>query len=171
MQQESGCTLAEGFSFWEKAWAQVSFFAMGIPGTVGILLEDWPWVLPYIVIFWYGIPGIVMRHLNCPRCPHLHVYGDCLQAPVSLARWLIKERKTTPHSKLERSLFYAIFSLIPIYPLYWLIPQTVLLVTFVIGAAAWYSAQLLHFCKRCRVYSCPFNRVPLTQQVSSTPGR
>ena len=167
MNRERECTLAEGFSFWEKAWAQASFLVMGIVGTVGIVIEDWPWVFPYIVIYWYGIPGIVMRHLVCPRCPHLHVYGDCLQAPASLTRWLVKKRKATPLSNLEKSLFYGVFILIPIYPLFWLVSHIGLLVAFVIAAGAWYSGQFLHFCRRCRVYSCPFNRVPSTRQASS----
>jgi hypothetical protein len=166
MSREPECTLAEGFSVWEKVWAQLSFWVMGIAGTIGIVLTDWPWVLPYIVIYWYGVPGIVMRHLNCPRCPHLHVYGDCLQAPASLTRWLIKKRKAAPFSNFEKSLFLAIFILIPTYPLFWLVSHLGLLVAFLIAAGAWYSGQFLHFCKRCRVYSCPFNRVPLTRQAS-----
>ena len=166
MNREPKCTLAEGFTVWEKAWAQLSFLSMGILGTVGIVLVDWRWVFPYVVIYWYGIPGIVMRHLNCPRCPHLYVYGDCVQAPVSLTRWLIKERKTTPHSRFERVLFYGIFILIPTYPLFWLASHIGLLVAFVIAAGAWYGGQFLHLCKRCRVYSCPFNRVPVTRQAS-----
>ena len=167
MSQDAKCTLADGFSTSEKAWAQLSFWIMGIVGTVGILLTDWVWVFPYIVIYWYGVPGIVMRHLNCPRCPHLHVYGDCLQAPSGLTKWLIKKRKATPFSNVEKSLFYAIFILIPTYPLFWLASHTILLVAFVIAAGAWYSGQLLRFCKRCRVYSCPFNRVPLTRRAHS----
>ena len=82
MNDNIKCSLAEGFSLWEKIYAQFSFIAMGVIGTVGIVLEDWIWVIPYIFIYWYGIPGIVMRHLNCPRCPHLHEFDDCLQAPV-----------------------------------------------------------------------------------------
>ncbi len=164
MHHELKCTLAEGFSFREKVWAQLSFLVMGISGTVGILLADWPWVFPYVLIYWYGIPGVVMRHLNCPRCPHLHVYGDCLQAPVSLTRWLAGSRKTTPFSRLEKSLFYGIFLLIPTYPIYWLLSHEGLLAVFLIAAGAWYAGQFLRFCKRCRVYGCPFNRVSLIQQ-------
>ncbi len=166
MNREPKCTLAEGFSIWEKAWAQLSFWAIGILGTIGIVIENWPWVFPYIVIYWYGIPGIVMRHLNCPRCRHLHVYGDCVQAPASLTRWLIKKRKATPFSNFEKSLFLLILVLIPTYPLVWLVSHVALLAPFVIAAAAWYGGQFLHFCKQCRVYSCPFNRVPLTRQES-----
>lgn len=166
MDGEPECKLAEGFSVWEKAYAQLSFLLMGIVGTVGIVISDWPWVLPYIVIYWYGIPCIVMRFLVCPRCPHLHEYGDCLQAPVSLTRWLSGERKDTPLSKFEKLLFYGIFILIPFYPLYWLMSNTVLLMTFVVGAVAWYLGQYVRFCRRCRVSSCPFNRVRLTPRVS-----
>ena len=168
MNRERDCSLAEGFSAREKAWAQVSFLTMGIVGTIGIALTDWRWVFPYIVIGWYGIPGIVMRHLLCPRCPHLHVYGDCLQAPASLTRRLIKRTKTTPLSNLEKSLFYAIFILIPTYPLPWLGSHIGLLIVFVIAAVAWYAAQFLRFCRRCRVFSCPFNRATPTPQPGST---
>jgi hypothetical protein len=64
MNEKINCSLAEGFSLWEKIYAQFSFIVMSIIGTVGIVLADWPWVLPYIFINWYGIPGIIMRHTN-----------------------------------------------------------------------------------------------------------
>jgi hypothetical protein len=165
MIDKTNCSLAEGFSIREKIYAQLSFFAMGILGTIGIILEDWIWVIPYVLINWYGIPGIVMRHLICPRCPHLYEYGDCLQAPPKLTRWFIKKQKTTPISFLENLLFYMIFLLIPIYPIYWLISNKILLIPFLLMAGMWYSGQLMYFCKRCRVYDCPFNRVNVTHSA------
>ena len=162
MKNNTDCVLAEGFSLWEKIYAQFSFIAMGVIGTTGIVLEDWPWVLPYIVIYWYGIPGIIMRHINCPRCPHLHEYGDCLQAPVRLTRWLAKGRKTTPFSTIEKFLFYAIFTLIPLYPIYWLWPKKLLLAAFLVTVGMWYGGQFLNFCKKCRLHECPFNRAPVS---------
>jgi hypothetical protein len=102
-----------------------------------------------------------MRHTNCPRCPHLHKYGDCLQAPSILTKWLIKKQKTTPFSVFEKFLFYLIFITIPTYPIYWLLSNKLLLFPFLLSAFMWYSGQLLYFCKRCRIYDCPFNRVPL----------
>jgi hypothetical protein len=162
MDDDIKCSLAEGFSLPEKIWAQFSFLTMGVIGTVGIVLADWPWVLPYILINWYGIPGIIMRHTNCPRCPHLHEFGDCLQAPVWFTRWLIKDRKTGPFSAIEKVLFYAIFILIPTYPIYWLLSRKILLAGFLVTVGMWYGGQFLYFCKKCRVYECPFNRVPLT---------
>ena len=162
MNKKPNCSLAKGFSLGEKVYAQFTFIAMGVVGTVGIVLADWPWVLPYAIIIWYGIPGIIMRHLNCPRCPHLHVYGDCLQFPPRMARWLVKKRKTTPFSLGEKLLFYAIFILIPTYPLYWLTSNGILLIAFLLLAGMWYAGQFMYFCRRCRVYDCPFNRVALT---------
>lgn len=151
-------TLADGFGFWEKLYAQFSFIAMGTTGAVGIGLVDWRWVLPYFLIYAYGILGIVMRHLTCPRCPHLHVYGDCLQFPPEVSMWLVKERKTTPFSASERFLFYLVFILIPVFPIYWLLSNPVLLTVFLGTVAMWYSGQFLYFCRRCRVKECPFNR-------------
>ena len=166
MKRASECTLAEGFSTTEKAWAQVSFLAMGTLGTSGIVVEDWPWIFPYILIFWYGIPGGIMRHLNCPRCPHLHRYGDCVQAPVSLTKRLVKRRKTGPFSRSEKLLFLSIFILIPAYPVFWLVSHIGFLIAFLIAAGAWYAGQFLHFCRRCRVFDCPFNRVPVARRTS-----
>jgi len=158
MKDKGQCPLTGKFSLWEKIYAQSSFIAMGVIGTTGIILEDWIWIIPYIIIYWYGIPGIVMRHLNCPRCPHLHEYGDCLQFPPSISKWFVKKRKTTPFSAFEKFLFYMIFILIPTYPIYWLLSHPILLSAFLIAASMWYSGQFLYFCKRCRVKECPFNR-------------
>ena len=162
MNSRVQCSLAGKFSLWEKIYAQSSFIAMGVSGTAGIILEDWIWVVPYIAIYWYGIPGIVMRHLNCPRCPHLHEYGDCLQAAPILTKWLIKKGKTTPFGASEKLLFYMIFILIPGYPIYWLLSNRILLIAFLMVAGMWYLGQFLYFCKRCRVDDCPFNRATLT---------
>ncbi len=158
MQSKSGCTLADGFNLWEKIYAQFSFLSMCVIGTIGILVVDWRWAMAYVVIFGYGILGIVMRHLTCPRCPHLYVYNDCLQASPKLALWLIKKRKTVPLSGIEKALFYTIFILIPTFPIYWLLSNPALLSAFLLTAGMWYLGQRLYFCKRCRVSDCPFNR-------------
>ncbi len=118
-------------------------------------------VIPYIFVYWYGIPGIIQRHLNCPRCPHLYEYGDCLQFLPVLTKWFIKKRKTHPFSISEKIIFYSIFILIPTYPIYWLLSNRVLLFAFLIAAAMWYLGQFIYFCKRCRLKDCPFNRVKI----------
>lgn len=152
------CTLAGGFSVREKIYAQTSFHLMGITGTVGIALADWPWALPYLFVYAYGILGVIMRHLNCPRCPHLFEHGDCLQLPARWTRMLVVGRKTTPFSWTERALFLTIFTFLPLYPLYWLRTRPILLILFMVGIAAWYLGQWLRFCRRCRVKECPLNR-------------
>jgi hypothetical protein len=158
------CLYANGFTLWEKLWAQLSFFTMLIVGTAGIALADWRWLAPYIAAGWYGVPGIVMRHQTCPRCAHLYAYGDCLQFPPTLTKLIVKERKTAPFSTAEKITFWLIFLILPLYPLYWLRAEPILLGVFVLSAAMWYSGQWLYFCKRCRVRRCPFNRV----QAAST---
>lgn len=158
MNQVQGCRLADGFSFREKLYAQATFFTIMIVGAVGIARADWHWLFPFLLVCWYGIPGVVMRHLTCPRCAHLHRYGDCLQFPAIGAKWLVKEPKTTSFTPSERWTFYFIFAFIPVYPVYWLLSQPVLLAVFGTATVMWYLGQWLYFCKRCRVKTCPFNR-------------
>jgi hypothetical protein len=158
MKDKNECILIEGFNIWQKIYAQFSFIAMGIIGSVGIALVDWRWALLYLFIYLYGIMGVVMRHLVCPRCPHLHVYNDCLQAPPKLSLWLIKKIKTTPLSVFEKFLFYMYFILVPAFPIYWLLSNPILLIAFLIPASMWYLGQFFYFCKRCRLNECPFNR-------------
>ena len=158
MKTGAKCTLADGFETWEKICAQLSFIAIGTIGAVGVALVDWRWALAYVFIYLYGIMGVVMRHLVCPRCPHLHVYHDCLQAPPGLVRRLIRDRKTTPLSTLEKLLFYTYFIVVPVFPIYWLLANPFLLVTFFVAVGTWYLGQFFRFCKRCRVEQCPFNR-------------
>jgi hypothetical protein len=160
------CTLSDGFRLWEKLVAQTSFFGFTLAGCIGLLLADWRWAIPYLVVFVYGVPGIVMRYLSCPRCPHLFQFGDCLQLPPRIARWLVKAPTNAPFSTAERAMFWFIFLFLPLYPLPWLLAQPLVLAVFVIAAATWYLSQLLYFCRRCRVQACPFNRVPLS---SSNP--
>lgn len=159
MTDKPACTLANGFRLWEKIYAQGSFFGIGVFAVVGIALVDWRWILPYLVIYAYGLMGVVMRHLACPRCPHLFVYDDCLQAPVPITKWLVKEQKTTPFSTAGKVLSYTIFLLVPTFPIYWLAANPLLLAGFLLSAALWYGGQFFYFCKRCRVEQCPFNRV------------
>lgn len=158
---DCGCRLSEGFSLPEKTYALASYLGMGITGTVAILQADWRWAVPYIIFYWYGTPGIIMRHLACPRCPHLWVYGDCLQFPARIAKLLVKKRKNTPFSTGEKILFYGLFLLFPTYPLYWLASRPLLLTVFLICVSMWYLGQFLYFCKRCRVKQCPFNKAQL----------
>lgn len=161
MNQHGQCTLADRFSLWQKLYAQSTFFTFIIAASIGIARADWPWLLPYALVCWYGVPGIVMRYLSCPRCAHLHRYGDCLQFPPRWAEWLVKEWKTTPFSAGERLMFQFIFAFLPLYPIYWLLQQPVLLAVFGISGAMWYFGQWLYFCKRCRVEACPYNRAPV----------
>lgn len=163
MKPERKCTLAQSFETWEKIYAQVSFTAIGTIGTAGVALVDWRWALAYVVVFLYGIMGVVMRYLVCPRCPHLYVYHDCLQAPTGLTQWLVRERKTTPMSTFEKLLFYTYFLFVPVFPVYWLLASPFLLVVFLAAVGAWYGGQFFRFCRRCRVNDCPFNRVKVTQ--------
>jgi hypothetical protein len=162
------CALATGFSLREKLYAQVTFQVTVLVGIIGIARADPVWVVPYLVLYGYLLPGVVMRHVLCSRCPHLHVYHDCLQFPPSWAKRLVKRRKATPLSVRERWVVAVVMAAFAAYRLFWLRSQPLLLVLFVISALSWYLGQRLSFCRRCRIMSCPLNQVP---RASAGQGR
>jgi hypothetical protein len=159
MVDKKKCSLAKGFSIYEKMYAQVSFFAFCIIGFYGIYIQDWRWSVVYLIIC-TSVPLIVQRYLVCPRCPHLYEYGDCLQLHPKLTRLLIKKQIASPMNRLEKSVWILIFILLPVFPIYWLVLNKALLIAFLLACGIWYGGQFFYFCKRCRVYSCPLNRTP-----------
>ena len=150
--------LACDFSLNEQIYAQITFHGFWISGFLGIALQNWKWAMLYLLIVVYGILGIVQRHLNCPRCPHLYEHGACLQLHPRITKLLIKEKKNIPFSLDEKILFISIFVLITIFPIYWLRNNNMALAGFILFGSMWYLGQFLYFCKRCRIPSCPFNR-------------
>ncbi|MFH1288615.1 MAG: hypothetical protein ABII25_07970 [bacterium] len=150
--------LATSFSIKEQIYAQITFNGFWGFGFLGIILQDWKWAIIYLFIVACGILGLVQRHLTCPRCPHLHVHGSCLQLHPKITKLLIKEQKNNPFSLNEKILFVSIFLLITIFPIYWLKNNIWFLTGFLLFGSMWYLGQFLYFCKRCRVSSCPFNK-------------
>ena len=155
---ETNTHLACRFSLNEQIYAQISFHGFWISGFLGIAWQNWEWAIVYFFIVAYGILGIVQRHLTCPRCPHLHEHGSCLQIHPKVTKFLIAKRKSNPFSPNEKVLFISIFILITIFPLYWLQNDNIALAGFTVLGSMWYLGQFLYFCKRCRISSCPFNR-------------
>lgn len=151
--------LACGYSRNEQIYAQITFHGWWIAGFIAIALQNWGWAMLYFLIVSYGILGIVQRHLTCPRCPHLHEYDSCLQLPPRISKLLIKEKKNIPLSHKEKILFLSIFILITVFPIYWLMNNVLALAGFILFGSMWYLGQFLYYCKRCRIPSCPFNRV------------
>lgn len=163
----ANCQYADGFSIWEKLYAQITFNVFCLTGLIAIAMQDWRWAVPYAVLYFGGVPFVIMRHLACPRCPHLWVYGDCVQLPPFLTKLLVKRPKPVPFSLIEKTAFFAILGLLPLYPLPWLAAKPVLLGIFLTAAAGWYLGQWLHFCRRCRTRRCPWNRVPARGAINA----
>jgi len=151
--------LACDFSIGEQIYAQVTFHGWWISGFIAIALQNWIWATLYFLIVAYGILGIIQRYLTCPRCPHLYEHGSCLQLHPNISKLVIKEKKNYPFSLNEKILFVSVFVLITIFPVYWLVSNHIALAGFILFGSMWYLGQFLYFCKRCRVFSCPFNRV------------
>ena len=159
---EYNCRLADGFSVGEKIFAQLTFNAYWITGCIAIWQDSVFWSLVYAAMVAVGIFGLIVRHLVCPRCPHLYKYNDCLQAPKSWVKAIVKQPTNAPMTKGQKTVGAIALLLISFFPLIWLWDKPYYLAIFLVLCGAWWAGQVYHFCKHCRVASCPFNRTGIT---------
>jgi hypothetical protein len=158
MSDHDSCKLAKGFTTGEKTFAQFFFNAFWITGFIAIWQDSVLWALAYAVLVAYGVFGLIVRHLVCPRCPHLYKYNDCLQAPKSWVKAIVKKPTSAHMTKGQKVLGAITLLTISLLPLIWLWDKPYYLAVYLVFCGAWWAGQVYHFCKQCRVSSCPFNR-------------
>ncbi|MFX1514139.1 MAG: hypothetical protein ACFFCQ_16300 [Promethearchaeota archaeon] len=146
----------KGFTFFEKLYAQLTFFGFVLAGIAAMAIEDLLFGVMYLFFALIGIIFIVMRYLTCPRCDQLRKHSDCLQLPVFLTKRIISGYNDEPFTLVEKIIFLIVFALLIIIPQYWLIQIPILFVIFWVCCLLWYIGQFFYFCKTCNIDSCPF---------------
>ncbi len=122
-----------------------------------VYLSNWIAAIAYL-IFIYGGFIVMMRYVMCPRCPYLLEGDDCLNAPVGLVKKIIS-KKRQGRLNVSEKVFTKVMQFSPvIIPLYWLIPQLHLLISFVVFYAFGQLTFIFHFCKNCENRYCVQNR-------------
>ena len=153
----NGCKSVCGFSKKEKLYAQLSFHGGIIIGTYGLLQHNTVLALAYFLYSYIGIL-MLMRYTVCPRCPHLHVAGDCLQLSPVLTKRIISSSRKGPLNIYEKILFVSVLYGILIIPIYWVASDLRILIPFLILYGGLLLSLYFYFCKNCRNTVCIQNR-------------
>lgn len=152
--------LTNKFSPPERLFMVLGFYGFIIVGAVGILMASLVWGLIYAAFVVIGLFGIVLSCL-CSHCPYPYEYDTCLFLPVALVKKL-RKYNPDPLKKYEKFGFAFVMAGQVIIPQYWLVENIILLIVFwALCLPTFFVALPLYYCKHCRLFSCPFNKVPL----------
>ncbi len=145
------------FSIKEKLYAQLSFNGGVIIGAYGLLQHSNTLAVIYLLYSYVGIL-LLMRYTVCPRCPHLHVAGDCLQLHPSLTKRIIAPNRKGPLNIYEKLLFVIVLYGILIIPIYWIASNLVILILFLLFYGGMLLSLWFYFCRDCKNTICIQNR-------------
>ncbi len=156
----AGKNVISSFSIGEKLYAQVTFHGGILIGAYGMLLNSTALGLAYLIYAYIGIL-LLMRYTVCPRCPHLLVAQDCVQLHPKLTQKIISPNHKGPLNLYEKVIFIMVLYGIFIFPIYWIISNTLIFILFLL----FYGGQLLglhlHFCPKCENKICIHNSKPM----------
>ncbi len=149
--------LIDKFTLPQKFLMGLLFWSILIIGVYSIFVEDFFWGVVYS-IYLFVFPFNLLGFAFCSHCPYPCEHSTCLFLPYQLPKKVYKY-KPTPMTTLDKTVTLISFLPISIVPLLWLYKSTYLLVPFIIANVALYAGFFFYFCKRCRNYACPINRV------------
>jgi hypothetical protein len=152
--------LTDKFTPPERFFMVIGFYGFIIVGAAGIYSVSILWGLIYTAFAVFGLLGVVLSCL-CSHCPYPYEYNTCLFLPVGLVKKL-RKYNPDPLKKHEKLGFAAVMAGLVVIPQYWLVQNLTLLILFWgLCIPTFFLALPLYYCKHCRLFSCPFNKVPL----------
>ena len=151
-------SITDKFSTREKVLWRLLYADMLIAGVFAISLSTLFGALLYIGLAVMGL-GMLVIWCLCANCRYPYHFDTCLFFPARWIRGLFKYRGGAM-TGLDKLGFSAAFALTVLIPQYWLIRHPWLLGFFWAGGLPLLIAFPLHYCRRCRHGSCPFNRLP-----------
>jgi hypothetical protein len=154
------CMLIDRFSLMERILLRIGWYGFLLVGTYAIYKQDPLWALIYAVYAILGFALLVLPSL-CTHCPYPYEFSTCLFLPPALLRKFYPYRgpRMSPTGKVV-----SVFTMagMVILPNLWLIHDIRLAVLFWLLALPTLVVFPLHYCVRCRHFSCPLNKAPKT---------
>jgi hypothetical protein len=154
--------LKDGFTVWEKALWRFCFYGFILVGVVATYSISPVGALVYAVFSIVGLLVFVLPSL-CSHCPYPTSYSDCLFLPPKLVKTFFPYRGARM-TRREKLLFVGITLAIIALPHLWLLKNPVGLLLFWAFALPVVVMFPIYYCRRCRHFGCPMNRVPYLQR-------
>ena len=154
------CMLIDCFSLTEKILLRIGWYGFLVVGTYAIYKQDplWAWIYAAYAILGFAL--LVLPSL-CAHCPYPYEFSTCLFLPPALLR------RYYPYRGPGMSITGKVVALstmtgMVLLPNFWLIHDIGLAVLFWLLALPMLAIFPLHYCARCRHFSCPLNKAQKT---------
>jgi hypothetical protein len=149
--------LKTGFSTLEKTLMQVSFYGVVLVGVLAIGQQSPPWAAGYSGFMVIGMLFFVGPGL-CAHCPYPTYYGDCLFLPTGFVNRFYPYSGPVMNTFEKISITVVLLGTV-LAPHPWLIKAPVWLIPFWVFALPFLLVTPVYYCRRCRHFGCPLNRV------------
>ena len=154
--------LKNGFALWEKGLWRLCFYGFLVVGAAGVYAVSPLGGATYAALSLVGLFAVVLPSL-CSHCPYPTRYRDCLFLPPGLVRALYPFRGPRM-SRAEGFAFLGVTLALIAAPQLWLLARPAWLLAFWALALPVLVAFPLYYCRRCRHFGCPANRVPRAER-------
>ncbi|MDY6972202.1 MAG: hypothetical protein SV775_07715 [Thermodesulfobacteriota bacterium] len=148
--------LTNKFSFFDKLFMGIGFYAVTAIGVYGIYRESVIYGLLYVGFLVFGFL-VLFGYGLCAHCPHPYKHSDCLFPPFGQLFTKMYKFRPEPATIIDKTAFFVIMGGIVVIPQYWLFKDYTLLAIFWIFCILTCAGFLLFECRRCRNVNCPFN--------------
>jgi len=142
----------------------IHFLTIALPsfllGAAGINHVNGWMLLPWLIII-IGFFGFVEIRVMCSHCPHYAEDGNSLKCWANYGSPKLWKFRPGPMSFMEKTVFFAGFTLAWGYPLYFLIfhLQVFLLIVYLLTTTGFFMTLRTFLCSQCINFACPLNTV------------
>ena len=145
------CAEASNFTLAEKVFLRVLLWGSVAIGAYSIFDASLIWGAAYICYIVAG--SYVMFYLFCTHCPYPFEYTDCLLYPFILIKKPFAYRPV-PMRTAERLAFRVVLAGIVLFPQYWLVKNTALLIAFWLMSLLLLVSFIFRICRKCKNRNC-----------------
>lgn len=149
--------LTDRFSLKERLLIRVGWYGFMIAGIWGIFVQAPVWAVIYFLYSLVAFALVILPGL-CAHCPYPSEYSTCLFLPPALVNRFYPYKGPQMHPAAKILVLITMAGII-VMPQFWLIANFPLFLLFWLLALPTIATFPMYYCKRCRHFDCPMNKV------------
>ncbi len=158
------CTLIDRFSLTERIVMRLGWFGFMAVGAYGIYKQSPLWAGIYVACSALGFALVVLPGL-CGHCPYPSKHGTCLFLPPGLINRFYPYKGPHMRKAVKGAVLVTMVGMV-IMPNVWLVSDPPLLGLFWLLGVPTIAAFPMHYCRRCRHFGCPMNKVSASGRLT-----